>query len=143
LKIVSRVKNADCQVFQVWRIWRHPKMGSVSVFSRQSRNGPTDQPEPSGGFRLCCLRVPPVTCKKILSFFLSSKLVKCQIIIFSEKHLPLPPITILRQLSLTITIRMSLPTKNSNSNITDEAKNDPLLRGHLSPKLNLFDQILP
>jgi hypothetical protein len=28
-------------------------------------------------------------------------------------------------------------------NLCDEAKNDPLLRGHLSPKLNLFDQILP
>jgi hypothetical protein len=26
---------------------------------------------------------------------------------------------------------------------TDEAKNEPLLGGHLSPKLNLFDQILP
>jgi hypothetical protein len=25
----------------------------------------------------------------------------------------------------------------------DEAKNEPLLGGHLSPKLNLFDQILP
>jgi hypothetical protein len=25
----------------------------------------------------------------------------------------------------------------------DEAKNEPLLGGHLSPELNLFDQILP
>jgi hypothetical protein len=25
----------------------------------------------------------------------------------------------------------------------DEAKNEPLLKGHLSPELNLFDQILP
>jgi hypothetical protein len=29
------------------------------------------------------------------------------------------------------------------SKVTDEAKNEPLLGGHLSPKLNLFDQILP
>ena len=26
---------------------------------------------------------------------------------------------------------------------TDEAKNEPFLGGHLSPELNLFDQILP
>jgi hypothetical protein len=27
--------------------------------------------------------------------------------------------------------------------VFDEAKNDPFLGGHLSPELNLFDQILP
>jgi hypothetical protein len=119
LKIVSWVKNADCQLFQVWRIWLHPRMGFASVFSGQPRNGPTDQTEPKTGFHLCIARVPPVTCRKFLSFFLSSKLVKCQTIFFSEKHLPLPPITILGQLSLTKTIRKSLPAKSSNSNITN------------------------
>lgn len=33
-----------------------------------------------------------------------------------------------------------LYTKSLSS---DEAKNEPLLRGHLSPDSNLFDQILP
>jgi hypothetical protein len=29
------------------------------------------------------------------------------------------------------------------SEVLDEAKNEPFLGGHLSPDLNLFDQILP
>ena len=119
MKIVSRVKIADCQFFQPWRIWRYPKLGSASVISGKPRNGPTDQTEPKTGFRLCIVRVPPVTCRKFLSFFLSPKLVKCQTIILSEKHLPSTPITILEQLSLTKTIRKPLPSKNSNSNITN------------------------
>ena len=70
--------------------------------------------------------VPPVSSEgsarhlqKILPFFLSPKLVKCQTIILSEKHLPSTPIAILEQLSLTKTIRKPLPSKNSNSNITN------------------------
>ena len=31
----------------------------------------------------------------------------------------------------------------SSVRVYDEAKNEPLLGGRLSPKLNLFDQILP
>ena len=31
----------------------------------------------------------------------------------------------------------------SSVSVYDEAKNDPFLGGHLSPELNLFDQILP
>ena len=119
MKIVSRVKLVDCLVFQTWRIWRHPQMGSASVNSGQPSLDPTDQTEPKTGFRLCIARVPPVTCRKFLSFFLSSKLVKCQNIIINEKHLPLPPITILGQLSLTKTIRKSLPAKIQIQNITN------------------------
>ena len=36
-----------------------------------------------------------------------------------------------------------LPSLEQLLNPFDEAKNEPLLRGHLSPELNLFDQILP
>ena len=53
LKIVSRVKNLDCLVFQAWRNWRHPKMGSASVFFWNSRKWPNG---PDGTLRW----VPPV-----------------------------------------------------------------------------------
>ena len=120
MKIVSLVKNADCLLLQHWRIRRIPNLGSASVFSGFSRIGPTDQADPKTGFRLCIVRVPPVTCRKFLSFFLSPKLVKCQIIIPSEKHLSLTPTTILEQTSLTKTIRKTLPAKIQIQNITTQ-----------------------
>jgi hypothetical protein len=52
---------------------------------------------------------------------------------------------VMKDLSIRIRIKAYLleDKQISSVRVYDKAKNEPLLGGHLSPELNLFDQILP
>jgi hypothetical protein len=48
-----------------------------------------------------------------------------------------------RQFASDFFIPLDVHPEAPDVDACDKAKNEPLLRGHLSPELNLFDQILP